>query len=348
MTTAILTRDQWCGLLDHLPSDSRDVYFTPGYHDLHSIGTDDLPQCYRLGDDHEALYLPGMLMTIPGDRAGRVFRDFQTCNGYGGPFATGPADAIFLQKAWRQWRHDASDQGIVATFFRLHPLTGNERLLPPSAVIRKDRSTVYVDLTQGVEAAWKRATGRHRNMVNKGRRCGFEVHWNNPRSWEEFQTLYSNAMERLEAPASLRFSLGYFAALRDLPEAQLATIHAGGRLMSAAIFLFSTTWAHYHLSARDSDAENCMMNHLLQAAFERASERGLRGVHLGGGKTTAPDDPLLKFKQSTGGALVDFNVAIVVSDDQKYQKLCEGWIAENSTNPSWLLAYRQPNPKSEK
>jgi hypothetical protein len=83
-------------------------------------------------------------------------------------------------------------------------------------------------------------------------------------------------------------------------------------------------------------------------AFERTAEQGLNGVHLGGGKTTAPDDPLLKFKQSFGGSLLEYKVAMVIGNDQKFQELCEGWIAENSTNPSWLLAYRQPNPKSEK
>ena len=343
---AILTHDEWRGLFDSLFPENRDVYFTLGYHELNSVGADELPRCYRLGGESGTLYLPGMVMAIPGNGVwaalGGALRDFQTCNGYGGPFATGHIDATLLEEAWRRWRQEARNQGIVAAFFRLHPLLKNETLLPNSAIVRKDRSTVYVDLSDGVKAAWRRADSRHRNMVNKGRRCGHEVRWGCEGAWDEFQSVYSKAMERLNAPASLRFSEDYFSSLRLLPEAELATIHAKGKLMAGAVFLFSSRWGYYHLSAKEVDAENCMMNQLLQAAFERAYERGIQGVHLGGGRSAGENDSLLRFKKSTGGILVDFKVALLITDDAKYTELCNEWKLIHQINPTWLLPYREP------
>jgi hypothetical protein len=50
----------------------------------------------------------------------------------------------------------------------------------------------------------------------------------------------------------------------------------------------------------------------------------------------------LKFKQSLGGRLLDFKVALVVADDEAYQKLCSAWARETGAEPQWLLGYRQP------
>src|SRR5207253_1064519 len=95
--------------------------------------------------------------------------DLQTCNGYGGPIAATVPGEEAVEQVWKEWRELTRASGGVAAFFRLHPLLGNERLLPRDAMVRIDRPTVHVDLSRGLAAAWKDATSQHRNMVRKAR-----------------------------------------------------------------------------------------------------------------------------------------------------------------------------------
>ena len=268
--------------------------------------------------------------------------DLETWNGYGGPLASPDADPDFLARAWAAWKSASRKEGMVAAFFRLHPLLDNSSLLPADSEVRADRKTVYVDLSGGAQSLWQAASSQHRNMVNRGAREGAKVCWNDPAAWDEFITIYCQAMLRLDAPARLRFSSEYFSVLRSIPGCELASIATGGSLAAAAVFLFGETWSHYHLAARAPDSPNYAMNCLLQASIERTAEKNLLGMHLGGGKTNTADDSLLKFKKSTGGEWRDFKVALVVSNEEVFSSLCENWTRSEGLKPTWLLGYRQP------
>ncbi len=338
-----LDRSAWQQALAVLPDDCRDCYFTPEYHQLHVANGDGRAFCSVFAEGEARLLVPGLQTPIPGDQCEPSW-DLQTCNGYGGPVASPAASAEFLEAAWARWREDCRSRRIVAAFFRLHPLLANERFLPRDARVLRDRQTIFLDLSEGVDALWAAADSRFRNMVNKGRREGVEIVWNDARAWQELASFYGRAMERLNAPASLRFATAYFEALRQLPGAELASVEQNGRLTAVSVFLFGPAWCHYHVSARDPDAGNHLHSVILQAAVERAAERGLRGLHLGGGRSTAADDGLLQFKRSTGGQLCDFNVALVLADRAKYDALCQARQRELGVPIVWLLGYRQPRP----
>ncbi len=340
-----LKHSEWSATLAKLPGPCRDIYFSPEYHRLHEANGDGeaLGTVVRSGD--RALLVPGIRMPIPAALAAgcdKPLWDLQTCNGYGGPLASPDAMPDFLERAWDRWRDECCRAGIVAAFFRLHPLVHNECFLPADAIVLPDRQTVFLDFSQGMENLWKGAKSQYRNMVNKGRRETVAVQWNEPRAWEAFEAFYGRAMHHVEAPAALRFSHGYFTALRLLPGAELCSVQVAGRLAAASVFLFGPLWCHYHLAVRDPEAGNHLHSVILQSAIERACERGLQGMHMGGGRTTAPDDGLLRFKMSTGGQTIEFKVALVIADREKYQTLCHAWQDTTGRPPSWLLGYRQP------
>ncbi len=131
--------------------------------------------------------------------------------------------------------------------------------------------------------------------------------------------------------------------MREIKGMHLASIRDGGQLIAAAVFMFGPTWAHYHLSACERSG-NHLTNCLLQTGIERACDLGLKGLHLGGGRTTQSADTLLKFKLSLGGKLIDFKVAFVVVNQEAYAKLCRNWAKQTGEAPKWLLGYRQPMP----
>jgi hypothetical protein len=339
--TAHLTPDAWRAALAALPVACRDPYFGPDYHALHTAQGDGEPTCTLIEDGPAVLLVPGLRVPIEGHPG---CYDLQTCNGYGGPLASPEADEAFLARAWAAWREAMVTAGIVAGFFRLLPLLDQAPWLPPDADIVPNRETVYVDLTAGLEATWRTADARHRNMVNRGRREGTQARWDAPEDWEDFPGFYIAAMDRLHAPPSLRFSAPYFAALRALPGARLSAVRDAAGLVAAAVFLHGPRWSHYHVSARRPDAPNYATNVLLQAGLEQAAASGTVGLHLGGGATPAPDDPLLRFKRSLGGTSQRFVVARVVTDPVRFRGLLDAWTARTGLRPSWLLGYRQPGP----
>jgi len=339
-----LTAVEWDATLQQLPNASRDVYFFPEYHTLHVANGDGKAYCAAITEDENLLLISGLRSAIPsaGSEANSiVYYDIQTCNGYGGPLATPGASRDFLERAWAEWRRTSAEEGIVAAFFRLHPMINNEMWLPNDARVIPDRETVFVELGQGLDAAWRSVGSSHRNMVSKGRRDSVQVVWNDPRGWQDFESLYADAMGRLQASSSLLFSRNYFAALRSLPGVELATVRDGSELAAGAVFLVGPCWGHYHLSARRPDSANYLTNCILQAAIERAAQSGLKGVHLGGGRTRSPDDGLFKFKRGIGTVALDFKVALVVSDNASYAKLCRDRSNSLGRTPTWLLGYRE-------
>jgi UDP-N-acetylbacillosamine alanyltransferase len=333
-----LSDEAWTAELDRLPLACRDVYFTPAYHHLHATGGEGAPACVRIEDGDRRLLIPGL--RVPIGNTGRD--DFQTGNGYGGPLGSDAANTGFVEEAWARWRERAAVDRIVAAFFRLHPLLGNERWLPADAELRVDRRTVGLDLAAGTEELWNHSRPRHRRKVRSARRDGQVVKWDRDEDWDAFPALYAEALERLQAPERLRFPVPYFDALRRLAGAQLAAVRDDAGLAAAAVFLAGPLWYHYHLSARRPGTGNDLTSLLLQEGLERAGREGRQAMHVGGGRTAAADDTLLAFKESLGGRLLDFKVAMVVVDRDAYAGLVEAWQAETGRPPEWMLGYRQP------
>ena len=81
--------------------------------------------------------------------------------------ATSDVSRGFIERAWDEWRRHCRRQGIVAAFFRLHPLLQNEQFLPSDARVLSERQTVYVDLAGGAERIWAKSKPQYRNKVNK-------------------------------------------------------------------------------------------------------------------------------------------------------------------------------------
>lgn len=327
----------WDEALAGLPGGD-DVYFGHGYHLLHA-GPEVNPECVMVEEDGRRLVVPGLRRPVPGHVA---LGDLQTCNGYGGPLASADLDPERCDRLWRRYREAAAADSLVAAFFRLHPLLGNERWLPSDARVVEDRQTVLVDLAQGLEPAWWAADSRFRNKVTRARRDGLAVRWDQAEDWPAFESLYADAMERLRAVETLRFQPVYFERLRQLPAAHLGTVRDGAGLLAGVVFLEGPRWSHYHLGARRADAQNHVMTFLVHAAMARAASARLAAVHLGGGATCAPDDSLLRWKRRFSATRLSFKVGLVVVNPDAFARLTWAWEAQTGRPPRWLLGYRQP------
>lgn len=317
-----------------------DVYFGSAYHAWHAEQGHALAVVVE-DDRGVALFFAGLLLPIDG-RDGAF--DLQTPNGYGGPLARPGLSADNLGLAWHYACDLLSERGVVAMLFRLHPLFDQRPFLPPSARVIDDRVTVYVPIDEGAAVALAASDSRHRNMVSRGRRDAATVVWADVDSpeWAEFEGLYGDAMARLDARRELRYGLRYFQAMRESALAELAVLRDVRGLVAGSVFLWGAEFGHYHLSARRADAPNYAMNTLVHAGVERACQRRLQGLHLGGGLSAEPSNSLFRFKATIGHGRRTFRLARVVSDEARFRTLCAEADVARGRSSEWLLGYRDP------
>lgn len=336
-------REEWQRALRRFaPHD--DIYFQPEYARACEAGGAGEAECLLVSEGSSALLLPVLKCPVPGSSG---LWDVQSPYGYGGPLVAG-GDAGFIARAWRLIGESWEQAGGVAAFLRGHPLIGNETSFGPDWEVAYDRNTVSVDLRAGVAAAFAHPrAGKHRRDTALARRAGAHVHFQplDAAGLVRFRALYLQTMARLGAGAEYFFAEAYFETLAGQFGDAMSLVEArdsvGGDPLSMALVFWGTHWAHYHLSARQPQGGNAS-HLLLQAVAEHAAERGLAGLHLGGGRTAVPEDSLLQFKRWVGNSVHRFHTARLVVNRRCYNDLVAAWRVEHpDSEPNWFLTYRQ-------
>jgi len=117
-----------------------------------------------------------------------------------------------------------------------------------------------------------------------------------------------------------------------------------GRVVSAALAMWSEGWGDYHLAAREEFADNCAGNLLLEGLAAEGRRRGAARLHLGGGRTADPADALWRFKSRVGTGRHTFFTAGVMVERPRYDALVARWTAGpgGGAAPTWFLGWRQP------
>ena len=89
--------------------------------------------------------------------------------------------------------------------------------------------------------------------------------------------------------------------------------------------------------------EHSSCTHLVfETAADLAADRGLTGIHLGGGLTDREDDTLWIFKRHVGRLTAHVQFAGIVADPGAHQGLVRRWCEAGGGEPQWFQAYRQP------
>jgi serine/alanine adding enzyme len=298
-----------------------DTYTRSAYHSVSAAleppGT--VPILLHHVSSEGEVALPLLLRPLPGADGW----DASSAYGYGGPVGSGRGAAAFgaALDAW------ALENGVVATFLRLHPLLDNASAIPPSA----ERVTL------GATVAWDTAPGRdllaamhphHRRAVRRARRAGVDVAViPEPDHLGGFRRLYETTMRRQRAAPSYFFPDAYWDALAaERRSLGLVTVEAriGGELVAALLCLSGGPWLHYHLGASADAARTVGASNLcFLAAAQWGQSRGLTRFHLGGGVGGASDSSLFVFKHryDPGSPPLPFSIAKLVHDRDRFRQL---------------------------
>lgn len=344
----VIIVDSWNSYLSELPDEKKDLYYTEEYIGLYKTEIDK-PQCIVCKDCKRVLLIPFLRHEI------REYFDFETAYGYGGPI-TNCSDSDWIETALDQIRKKLIEEDFICGFLRFHPLLNNQLLYKHNNAsynnhcqVLYDRQTVAIDTFVDKDAIWnKQITSKNRNMIRKAEKNDlvYKTEFDFA-SIDEFKALYSETMKRLEADSFYFFCDKYFSDfitnMRD--KAFLGTIRKDGKLICAALFMYSKYYGHYHLEGSDRQYSSLGANNLLlwKAACEMHS-LGVKEFHLGGGTMSSPDDSLFKFKKAFSGNLKEFYIGKEIFNAPVYAAICDEWEKRNINKAeiygNRLLKYR--------
>jgi hypothetical protein len=294
------------------PDDLRgDVYFREDFIALHARhGVD--------GAFGETFSHGAALVPIPdSDRF-----DLETAWGYGGPIARDQAGLAMGLKAWKERQQAA---GRIAEFVRLHPLLNPVPLFDHFDVLHFNRMTVMVDLAAGRDARWKHYSDSTRNCVRRSSRL-LDVRRIGGDEVNLFQELYEAGLDRNRARGDYYFDSSYFRALLASPWARSWLISDGEGPLAVGCFLHANAdICHYHLAGGNDRARRVNANYLmLEIAFEHFAGLGVRFMYLGGGRSTEPNDALLRFKMKFSRLQMPFYVGGIIHNLEAYKRFGGG------------------------
>ncbi|MCW1309837.1 MAG: GNAT family N-acetyltransferase [Nitrososphaeria archaeon] len=319
--------DNWENLINELPHELLDIYFTPAYSILYEQGTrEGLVRCIKFERNGDLALYPFIERLIPLELTeGKILKDIATPYGYGGPISI-TKSTEFLKNF-----NDALDEffyysGYISEFIRFHPLLNNYRF--------RNCDVIFVHNTFGIDFSaepfdikdfWKESLFRG---LRKSQKNGLLVNIEKLdfQNIQTFKQLYFLTMERKKANKYYFFSDDYWNLLLNLSKKH-EVIYIGvsylGDTIAAAIFLtWQDFYVHYHLGASNSKFLNLYPNNLLFASIQSwAREKKYKFMHLGGGINKG--DSLERFKRSISNTSFEFYVGRKIFRNEIYHELCD-------------------------
>ncbi|MBU6402083.1 MAG: GNAT family N-acetyltransferase [Verrucomicrobia bacterium] len=342
---------QWADCWATLPAERRDVYFHPAYALANEVDGRGEALCYVAKRGPALLLYPFLRGPVPESAALGIeapISDIQTPYGYGGPVVNDAGEEEgFLNASWAAFGDWCRQSDIIAEFIRFHPLLRNERWASASTRILFNRRTVFLDL-QSYPADFhaKSCFQNHRQTVHRAIRAGAtteKVPADQGLAW--FGPKYAETQNALGAGAETRFSPAYFASLaRDLGAkvSLWSARHTSGAMARAILELESDVFSHGHLMAfGEASALAGASNLLLHRIALDAAERGLRMMHIGGGRARGDEDALFKFKSRVAPGRAEFRIGTCCHQPERFEQLRRGWVAQRGPAPTdRFLFYR--------
>lgn len=320
----------WNGYFEAFPPERKDVYFTEQYVKLYETDTEKA-ECFVCQDGEKVLLFPFLARIF--EFRGRHYKDFETAYGYGGPVYNYD-DLEFVISALAAFKSYCNENNYVAGFVRFHPLFQNQGGFDTVGRVIEDRKTVAIDLDQTMEEVWKNEIhSKNRNVIRKAEKagCTFVVD-NNFEHLREFISLYDSTMDKLSADGFYYFDDSYYDNLKcSITDSFLGCVqNSEGQIISAAIFMYSGPYGHYHLSGSDkSQLATSPNNFMLWNAAVELQKRGVKRFHLGGGINGDEENSLYQFKRRFSKDTCQFCIGKLVFNQDIYEDICADWEVKN-------------------
>ena len=320
----------WNEFFDLFAPEKKDVYFTEEYVKLYESESE-RAECFVCREGDKVLSFPFLARAF--EYKGKQYKDFETAYGYGGPVYNCD-DKEFVNRALIALVSYCNENNYVAGFVRFHPLFQNQEGFEAIGSVIADRKTVAIDLNQTMDDVWKNEIhSKNRNVIRKAEKayCTFIVD-DKYEHLREFIDLYDSTMDKLSADGFYYFDDAYYENLkRGIADSFLGCVqNAEGQIISAAIFMYSGPYGHYHLSGSNkSQLAISPNNFMLWNAAIELQKRGVKRFHLGGGTNGDEENSLFQFKHKFSKDTCQFCIGKLIFNHEIYDDICANWDAKN-------------------
>jgi GNAT acetyltransferase-like protein len=330
---------RWPALIERLDRRRRDIHFLPSYGAVYrrTYGFDAL---LAVLDEPDGLVIQPFvrrpLNPLPFLRDQAIekpFFDVANPYGYGGPLVEArdgeQAVGLFRRFHAELGAHFRADH-VAAEFTSLHPLLGNDDIVRAANVVTVEdqKDIVYVDLTLSEDELWQQTRRGHKSSINKAKKSGVSIDEVAPTAddFATFNKLYFATMDRNQAAARWYFPEDYFRNCWELLGADRVAFFFArheGNVIAAWIVMHAFDTAYYHFGGSSPDFYHLRANNLMVHEVALwAKRRGYRALHLGGGVTSAPGDPLFVFKSGYAHKTARLRSYGRIHDEATYAELC--------------------------
>jgi hypothetical protein len=305
---------------DALSQVDHDTYHLPAYVVLDALLTGDRPAAFWYREDDRVFLLPLTLRRVPDSNSTDAISPY----GYPGPVSNAdPADRGFWRRATAAMRDTLSAHGIVTAFVRLHPLLPAPLdVLDRAGTVVRHGETVSVDLSLSVDEMWHETRSDHRNHINRARRAGVTVVWDEWDRLVDWVAVYHENMRRLGASDYYLVPAGHMAALRDAlgDRMHLATALVDGEVVGGNTFFEYRGIIQGYLASTRRENNHHADKLLYDEVRRWTKSRGNTIFHVGGGVGGAKDS-LFSYKAGFSSGRHPFHTWRVVADRAGYEDL---------------------------
>lgn len=330
---------KWNENLLNLKVALRDIYFKAEYYKLYEKDEDVKGKMFIYKEEEKIAIYTFMLNKINNNELKEEYYDIESVYGYGGPL-TNSFDKTFLSNFEESFLKYCNENKIVAEFIRFHPLIHNENIFNKHVQVIHNRSTVYLDLTKGIDRIWNEdIKSKNRNVIRKAEKNGLYVELSN--DYETFKTIYNSTMKKVDARDYYYFDDKYYENIKENSNFILLNVKRENKVIAAAIFMVYGEYFHYHLAGSlEEELKFSPNNLLLWEAIKYGINKGYKKMHFGGGLINSLDDNLFKFKSSFSKSYTDFYIGKRIHNLDVYEYLIDEWEKNNNKKASILLQYR--------
>jgi Acetyltransferase (GNAT) domain len=327
MRVEVLTIDdsRWINVLSRL---RHDFYDRSDYVKLDAARVDARPEGFLAEEGDRRFFVPYLLrscdhLTTTGSQA---ILDAISPYGYGGILVNEAGRiAGFVAAGLDAYRHTLANRNVCSAFLRMHPILSADwdAFFPPDTFVETGE-TVAIDLSLDENALWKNLRHGHQETIKKCRKLGHVARFvPAAKVLDEFEVLYEQTMDRVNAKDAFYFDRDYFAALASMPDVHCCVVERDSIIAAACLFFECGGIVQAHLGGTRTEFLTKSPFHMTiyQAALW-AKARGNRWLHLGGGVGGA-NDSLLHFKAGFSPARFRFLTSRLIINARHYRDLVE-------------------------
>lgn len=323
-------KQEWAILLNQLPQEQQDVYFTPEYYALYEEYGDGKAHCFVFQKDGNLILYPFLKNSINalGYQLDKEYYDIQGAYGYNGIISSSK-DKDFIHAFHTCFEKYCIDNNIIAEFTRFHPLLHNVDVTSDKTKIVFDRKTVCFDLTKELPYIFSRFQHSTKKQIRRAEnRYNIQIKtYTKPHDYVNIlYDIYNQTMNKVNASPYLFFNKEYFSNLLHLENVILFIAYYENKPIACISALYAKDYFHGHLGCSLSEFLKMYPNDLLyKEMISYAKKVQCKYLHVGGGDTSDTNNSLLNFKMNFSKDVADFYIGKTIYNEVVYNMIIEQW-----------------------